>query len=274
MDNAKKQRQGNPVNIEWQSDLLPDDLLLPLLSHLDVKTLIAKKQVCRSLRHACTEAIDAKQTPTTRKAFSTNQELCQAVEKYCGYSQATRSYSQCNPQDAEEIAQTYGYPINKWNVSNLQKFDYIFFNLHTFNENISLWNVSHATTMTGMFCRARAFNQDLSSWNVQNVQSMFGMFDGASTFNQNLSIWNVSNVTKMTCMFHMARAFNQDLSSWDVSNVTRMDYMFFNASSFNQNLSLWNVSNVGSMFGMFGEAASFDQDIDSWDMWKSSKLYF
>jgi hypothetical protein len=65
--------------------ILPEDLLLPILSHFDVKTLIEKKQVCRSWRHSCTEAIDAKRT----QAFSTSEELRQAVRKYCGYNTAT-----------------------------------------------------------------------------------------------------------------------------------------------------------------------------------------
>jgi hypothetical protein len=139
--------------IEGQSRRqLPGDLLLPILSHLDVKTLIEKKQVCSTWRHACTEAIDTKQTSTTQKAFSTNQELCQAVLKYCGYpyhkeeddgddnedryNLRTRSYSQCDPQEAEEFAQMYGYPINKWDVSNLQDFSNIFISVDTFKHFI------------------------------------------------------------------------------------------------------------------------------------------
>jgi hypothetical protein len=108
----------NAVIVEWQS-LLPDELWLSVLSHLDVKTLIEKKRVCRSWRDTCTDAIDAKQT----KAFSTNQELRQAVQKYCGYNEATHSFSEhCYPQDIEEIAQTYGYPIKKWDVSSVRDF--------------------------------------------------------------------------------------------------------------------------------------------------------
>jgi surface protein len=222
------------VIIDWQSLLLPDDLWLPILSHLDVKTLIEKKEVCRSWRHTCTEAIDAKRT----KAFSTTQELCQAVRKYCGSSQATHSYTgQCSPQEAEEFAQTYGYPINKWDVSTLQDFDDIFYKAETFNEDISSWNVSNATTMSEMFSGARSFNQDLSSWNMYNVTNMRCMFEGASSFNQDLSSWNVSNVKDMAYMFNGASSFNQDLSSWNVSNVTHMRCMLQGASSFNQDLS-------------------------------------
>jgi surface protein len=259
--------------IEGQSRQLPDNLLLPILSHLDVKTLIEKKRVCSTWRHACTEAIDAKQTSTTQKAFSTNQELRQAVIKYCGFSEVTKSYVQCDPQAIEEIAQTYGYPINKWDVSNLQDFSNIFIAVDTLNEDMSSWNVSNVTTMFGMFGFARSFNQDLSCWNVSNMTNMEKMFCFANAFNQDLSSWNVSNVTNMNCMFYDVTAFNQNLSNWNVSKVTNMGAMFMSASSFNQNLSLWNVSSVNRMSRMFEGATSFDQDIDSWDIWDSTKLY-
>jgi surface protein len=260
-------RLQNVVIIEWQSLRLPDDLLLPILSHLGVKTLIEKKRVCRSWRDTCTETIDAKQTSSTRKAFSTNLELCQAVERYRGYGNCTKSYSQCDPQEAEDFAQTYGYPINKWDVSNVQDLSFVFHNTSNFNENISSWNVSNATNMGFMFVFASDFNQDLSSWNVSNVTNMDTMFAFANAFNQDLSSWNVSNVTNMNCMFSGAASFNQNISNWDVSKVTNMGAMFMSASSFNQNLSLWNVSSVNCMSKMFEDATSFDQDIESWDTW-------
>jgi surface protein len=134
------------------------------------------------------EAIDAKQTPTTKKAFLTNQELCKAVEKYCGYNEATYTYSQCcYPQEAEEFAQTYGYPINQWDVSSLQNFALVFNNMDTFSEDISSWNVSNATSMNAMFMDASSVNHDLSSWNVSNVTNMNRMFCYARSFNQDFS---------------------------------------------------------------------------------------
>jgi Mycoplasma protein of unknown function, DUF285 len=272
MEEAAIPRPLNAVLIERHS-LLPDDLWLPILAYLDVKTLIEKKEVCRIWRVNCTEAIDAKQTATSRKSFSTNHELCQAVKKYCGYNQATFSYSPCDPLDAEQIAVTYGYPINKWDVSNVQDFSFVLSGADTFNEDISLWNVSHATTMKGMFCNAKAFNQDLSFWNVSNVRDMSMMFWRAHVFNnESISNWDVSNVETMCEMFQFAKAFNQDLSFWNVQNVKNMSLMFDDATSFNQNLSRWNVSNVDDMECMFRDATAFDQDVESWGLWDSSKL--
>jgi surface protein len=266
MEDEVTEKLPNVVIIEWPSDVLPDDLWLLVLSHFDVKTLMEKKQVCRSWCHSCTEAMDAKQT----MAFSTNQQLRQAVQKYCRYDEATESYSsqhQNNPQDAEEMAQTYGYPIDKWDVSNLQDFSNIFQGIDTFNEDISSWNVSNATSMRGMFYGATSFNQNLSSWNVSHVTDMAMMFDSATAFNNDgICRWDVSKVTDMMSMFYTATSFNQDLSHWNVSNVTDMTHMFYGATYFNQNVSLWNVSNVHHMARMFSNATRFDQDISQWNV--------
>jgi hypothetical protein len=102
---------------------LPQDLFVDIASYWDVVTLIDKKQVCRDWKQFCTNAINAKCTKTTQKAFTSNQELTSAVKKYSGFNQRSRQYSQvCSREDAEEIATTYGWPIHKWDVSNVQNF--------------------------------------------------------------------------------------------------------------------------------------------------------
>jgi hypothetical protein len=65
--------------MEWST--LPHELLLDIASHWDVVRLVKKKRVCRDWKDLCTDAIDAKRTETTKKAFSTNQELKDAVWK-------------------------------------------------------------------------------------------------------------------------------------------------------------------------------------------------
>jgi surface protein len=236
MDQSKRQRRDSSVLVQttkWHS--LPEELLLTIVSHFDIKTLMRKKQVCCAWRQACTDAASAKHiTSTTQKVFTTRKELFQAVEKYCYCCSK-------NPDQAEEIAQTYGWPMNQWNVSNVSDFSTIFQGLPTFNEDISSWDVSHSTNMQAMFYGALVFNQDISKWDMHQ------MFEDAIAFDQNLAKWNVSRVRNMTGMFQ-------------------------GASSFNQNLSCWNVSQVNSMRNMFRNATSFDQDIDSWEYWDSSKL--
>jgi surface protein len=157
------------------------------------------------------------------KAFLTNEEVCQAVRKYCGYKNATCSFLHCDPQDAKEIAQTYRYPINNWDVFKLQDASFIFHLVDSFIEDILSWNVSNATSTRAMFKMASVFNQDLSSWYVSNVTDMATIFAFAKAFhNKSISSWDVSNVTNMIGMLARAYAFNQDLSSWNVSNVTHM----------------------------------------------------
>jgi hypothetical protein len=127
--------------MDWSTSMLPEDIFLDVASHWDVVTLVEKKRVCRDWKDLCTEAIDAKRTDTTKRAFATNQELKDAVKMYCGYDEnTTYRYSQrCSQEDAEEIATAYGYPINKWDVSMNQDFSSIFEFNSGFNEDIGLW---------------------------------------------------------------------------------------------------------------------------------------
>jgi surface protein len=190
---TNKRRRIDTVHVPRYT--LPEDLFPSILSHWDVVTLVEKKRVCQDWKLLCTDAIDAKRTETTQKTFRTNQELKDVVKKYCGYYEDpiladTHGYSQvCSPEDAEEIATTYGWPINKWDVSNVQDFSHIFATNQGFNEDIGSWNVSNATSMIAMFFMAKAFNQDISSWDVSNVRKMLYMFVDTGSFNQDLSSW-------------------------------------------------------------------------------------
>eukprot|EP00978_Attheya_sp_CCMP212_P016203 scaffold42250_cov44-Attheya_sp.AAC.2 len=211
---------------------LPDDVGRHILGFLDVPTLVKKKVICRSWCRLLTNTIEQK--APVPKPFESGGELHSAVNKYTQYE----------PADAEDLATTYGWPIDRWNVSNVENFESVFhnfeFNLNgekgTFNENIGSWDVSNATSMNSMF-RASSFNQDISSWDTSNVGCMLEMFECASSFNQDISSWDTSNVTNMKDVFSFASSFNQDISSWDTSNVTQMSRMFFGASSFDQDIS-------------------------------------
>jgi surface protein len=236
--------------IQWQGQ---EEMILEVLQYLDVPTLVEKKLVCRRWQRLCTAVVDSKRK--IQVAFETNQELRYAVQKYVDY----------NLDDAEEFASTYGWPIGKWDVSNIQDFSFIFDQRTTFNEEIGSWDVSNATTMKCMFSGATTFNQDISSWDTSNVTTMECMFSVATAFNQNIDSWQTANVTTMECMFAVATAFNQDISSWDTSNVTTMSEMFLHATAFNQDISTWDTSNVTTMECMFSVATAFNQDISSWD---------
>eukprot|EP00978_Attheya_sp_CCMP212_P014038 scaffold35622_cov47-Attheya_sp.AAC.3 len=213
---------------------LPEHVGLHIVGFLDVPTLVKKKTVCRSWRALFTDTIERK--ASTPQPFESGDELRIAVKQYAEY----------NPNDAEYFATTYGWPIGRWNVSNVQNFESVFHGgpSRSFNESIGSWNVSNATSMVYMFQCASSFNQDISSWDTSNVTSMCAMFIEASSFNQDISWWDTSNVRNMEAMFQGALSFNQDISSWDTSSVTLMRRMFSCASSFNQDISSWDTSNV------------------------------
>ena len=211
---------------------LPEEIKLAIFSHFDVKSLIEKKRVCQTWLEICTAAINAKQTLATKRAFENNEELCLEVRRYCGYEPdldrdrdpplvARNTYGCCEPDEAEEIAQTYGWPINRWDVSQVEDLSCVFDYVQNFNEDISLWVVSQATTMERMFAHAVAFDQELSSWDVSNVTDMSAMFLCADAFNRNIRYWNVSKVTNMFMMFDGAETFNdnQDVDTWENWNT-------------------------------------------------------
>eukprot|EP00978_Attheya_sp_CCMP212_P045282 scaffold340347_cov51-Attheya_sp.AAC.1 len=220
------------MNFAGIDDKAPEDVGRYILSYLDVPTLVRKKAVCRSWQLLFTSTIHQK--ASTPKAFQSPEELKEAVNKYLKY----------NVDDAEEFATTYGWPVGRWDVSNIQYFSHLFNVKTNFNENIGSWDVSNGNCMRGMFSEASSFNQDISSWNTSNVRDMNFMFYQARSFNQDISSWNTSSVRDMGYMFQYARSFNQDISSWNTSNVRDMSFMFYLAISFNQDISSWNTSNV------------------------------
>eukprot|EP00978_Attheya_sp_CCMP212_P045243 scaffold338852_cov63-Attheya_sp.AAC.1 len=209
---------------------IPEEMEYLIMSFWDVPTLVQNKAVCCRWKRVCTAVIDQKE-PVPRKAFETTVELRSVIKRYTVGA------------DAEALASTYGWPIDKWDVSRIQDFSHAFANRDGFNDVIGSWDVSNATRMGDMFSHASSFNQDLSSWDTSYVADMPNMFSCASSFNQDLSSWDTSYVGSMDSMFSHASSFNQDLSSWDTSNVRQMKSMFSYASSFNQDLSSWDTSN-------------------------------
>jgi hypothetical protein len=107
------------VTAERCRSSLPEDVISGILSHLTLQSIIRNKLVCRSWRRIGTDVIDAKRT----QAFLTNQELSDAVEKYLHrYDQRDPRDQERQAENCEEIAQTYGWPIGKWDVSRLTDF--------------------------------------------------------------------------------------------------------------------------------------------------------
>jgi surface protein len=240
---------------------LPEETILEVMTYWDVATLVRLKLVCS------TRAMDAK-AGRARRRFETNKELRLAVRKYTG----VRS----NSDHAEELAGLYGWPIHRWDVSQVDDFSHVFHGALDFNECIASWNLSNATTLEGMFYYAFEFNQDISNWDISNVTNMNLFLFRAKKFDQPLSSWNTSRVTSMARMLEGATNFNQNLASWDTSNVMDMEHMLYGATSFDQDIRVWDVGNVTNMKHMFQHATAFhlSQDLSSWHdkSWQLAKL--
>ncbi|MBT1419342.1 BspA family leucine-rich repeat surface protein [Mycoplasma bovis] len=136
--------------------------------------------------------------------------------------------------------------------------------------NLDKWDVSNVELMNQMFYEAKEFNQNISKWNTRNVKNMLGLFTSAEKFNQPLNSWNVSNVKQMAYMFQEATSFNRDLDEWDVSNVVDMEGMFHSARSFNGKIGKWNVNNVEKLSDMFLYAPNFQQNLSQWRIKKDA----
>eukprot|EP00978_Attheya_sp_CCMP212_P005571 scaffold12492_cov51-Attheya_sp.AAC.5 len=150
------------MHFEGIGDTLSEDVGRHIVSFLvlDVLTLVHQKAVFRSWQTLFTNTIGQK--ASTPKAFHSRMELKEAVTKYAKYNSA----------DAEEFAQTYGLPIDRWDVSSVQDFSFLFTSKKSFNDSIGSWNTANVTHMESMFVNATSFNQDISSWNTSNITHM------------------------------------------------------------------------------------------------------
>jgi len=205
--------------------VLSEDILMLIFSFTDFVTLIRvvqricmhwKLMVCRTLPFILGS-----------KPFETKEELIGRIKEYCRNKILY----------ADKIARLHGWPIGKWNVSEIDDFEDAFEAQVDFNEDIGEWNMSNATNLSFMFLNATSFNQDLSRWNTSKVTNMQHMFSRATSFNGNVTTWDTSKVEYMYAMFDEAIAFNQNISSWNVSNVAGHGDMFRDAESFNNDFA-------------------------------------
>jgi Mycoplasma protein of unknown function, DUF285 len=90
-----------------------------------------------------------------RRAFTTNQQLCAAVDEYLELQ------SKNELSETSELSVMYGYPIGNWDVSRLTNFNHVFANNR--NETID--------PSLGPSEPSR-FDDDLSGWDTSNAMTM------------------------------------------------------------------------------------------------------
>mmetsp|Transcript_26895 Transcript_26895/g.40848 ORF Transcript_26895/g.40848 Transcript_26895/m.40848 type:complete len:241 (-) Transcript_26895:34-756(-) len=204
--------------------VLSEDILMLIFSFTDFVTLIRVQRICKHWKSMVCRTLPF---ILGSKPFETKEELIGRIKEYCGNKILY----------ADKIARLHGWPIGKWNVSEIDDFEDAFEDQVDFNEDIGELDMSNATSLSWMFYNARSFNQDLSRWNTSKVTNMHAMFYSARSFNKDLSRLNTSKVTDMRGMFYGATAFNQNISSWDVSNDVDNRGMFRGADSFNNDFA-------------------------------------
>jgi len=68
------------------------------------------------------------------------------------------------------------FDISRWDVSNSENFEWMFYSCSNFNCDLSNWNVSKGINFKKMFYKCKNFNSDLSQWNVNNGEYFLDMF--------------------------------------------------------------------------------------------------
>ena len=202
-------------------------LAIHMLSFLPPKNLARYRSVSKEFNKLCQAAIQNQ----PKKAFESKRELWTAVIWYCKDVTVTIDAK----SERNKIDCIYSSVINKWNVSKVTDFSYVFADMVYFNEPINEWDLSNSRSMSSMFQNAKSFNQPLDSWDTSKVVDMSCMFDGAKSFNQPLNSWDTSKASDMEFMFRYAKSFNQPLDSWDTSQVAYAQDMFDGAYSYTHN---------------------------------------
>lgn len=164
--------------------------------------------------------------------------------------------------------------IEQLDVSTVEDFTEVFYEIGDTNFDLSEWNVGNGKTFSNMFYSATQFNSSLSSWDVGNGENFRNMFQNAKNFESDLSTWDVGNGKDFNSMFQKAWIFNSDLSTWDVRNGKDFGGMFNYAYNFNSDISTWNVENGETFTVMFAEATVFNSDLSSWNVSKGANFQF
>jgi len=136
-------------------------------------------------------------TPGSATCFETPIELREAIVEYLNDGSSTST-----------LAETYGWPIGNWCVSQIEDFSGLF----------SPGALQFTISRPELALPHSNFNEPLSGWDVSRGESFNYMFQDAVDFNQPLE-WDMSNAKFTSYMFFNASSFNGDIRGWDVGQV-------------------------------------------------------
>lgn len=204
----------------------------------------------------------------------------------------------------ETYARDYLAGLENWDVSNVVKFDGLFYEFKYSRKkmisDISNWNTKKAKSMKNAFFISSVkfpswyveFVKKHPTYTPQNKTELVAIIDGeygGSYTNQvdiSLIEIDISKINDLSYVFCFAkntngcreisrwnRKSNYDFSGiefWDVSNVENMERMFM-GSKFNENISKWDVSRVLNFYETFARTP-FSRDISSWKINKKARL--
>ena len=114
-----------------------------------------------------------------------SSELRAAIYLCKVFDEETSTYSFNNECYAPSAS---GTPVRMelWDVSQVDDFSYLFYELKDFNVDVGEWQTSQVTNMDYTFAFASSFQQDLSSWDLWGVYNsgypMVGTFANATSF--------------------------------------------------------------------------------------------
>jgi Mycoplasma protein of unknown function, DUF285 len=129
------------TTITLQSLLENDCILEAILTFVETPKLVQKSIDNKRWKNFVESALQQQ----TKKSFQDNKELKDAVRHYAGLRPG--DVKACHISDTYRIKCIYGPVINKWDVSQVTDFSWVFFCMYDFNEPIDDWDVSNATTM-------------------------------------------------------------------------------------------------------------------------------
>lgn len=204
-------------------------------------------------------------------------------------------------QSVEEIV------IDKWDVSNVERMEYMFYGCLKFNADLSSWNVSNVKNMSNMFYECKKFISDISAWDVSKVTDFTNMFSGCKSFKSDLSAWKVSDTASIDEFLSWCTGFdrlkspkksrnpkkpgtieelreivkyeldiqgpNADLNHIDTSEITELTGLFY-LSVENIKIDKWDTSKVTDMSGLFNGCGKFNCDLSGWDVSKVTRMAF